>query len=111
MASVIPLPLPVPDLPPRYTQQTWMDRAACHGQTALFFGPRAERPQARVRREARARALCLACPVSTQCRWYARRHREYGFWGAESEEERSAAGYPVPAPIGGRARRPAAAGA
>jgi WhiB family redox-sensing transcriptional regulator len=82
-----------------------MDLAACHGRTELFFAPRAERPQARVRREAKARAVCLGCPVLAECRWYARRHREYGFWGAESEEERSAAGYPVPSPVGGRLAR------
>ena len=94
-------------LPLRYTQQEWMVCAACHGHTALFFPPRAERPQARVRREAKARKICMNCPVLAPCRWYARRNREYGFWGGESEEERGTAGFPVPAPIGGRATRDA----
>jgi WhiB family redox-sensing transcriptional regulator len=98
-------PVPVPDQPPRYTQQTWMHDAACRGRTDLYFAPPGERPQARVRREARARSLCLGCPVLAECRWYARRHREFGFWGGESEDERGAAGYPVRAPLGGRARR------
>jgi len=92
-------------LPPRWTQQAWMAHAACRGQTALFFPPLAERPQARARREAKAEAICLECPVMRQCRLFARLHREYGYWGAESEEERAAAGYAVPSPIGGRARR------
>ena len=36
----------------------WMDDAVCKGRTKLFFAPKAERPQARVRREAQARLLC-----------------------------------------------------
>jgi WhiB family redox-sensing transcriptional regulator len=31
-------------------------------------------------------------------------HREYGYWGGESEEERHLAGYTLTAPIGIRAR-------
>ena len=68
--------------------------AACQGRTPLFFGSNGERPQRRARREARARTLCQGCPVLEQCRDYARAHRENGFWGGESEEERAAAGYP-----------------
>jgi WhiB family transcriptional regulator, redox-sensing transcriptional regulator len=86
-------------------REEWMDRAACRDRGALFFPPLAERPQARARREAKARAICAACPVELPCRMFARKHREYGFWGGESEEERTAAGYSVPNPIGGRRRR------
>ncbi len=82
----------------------WMEHANCKGKTALFFPPRALRPQARVRREAQARLLCQACTVMTACRTWARENREYGFWGGESEEERHLAGYTVAAPIGVRAR-------
>jgi WhiB family redox-sensing transcriptional regulator len=82
----------------------WMDEGLCKGKTALFFPPRAERPQARVRREAQARLICQACPVMAPCRAFARANREYGFWGGESEEERHLAGYTVAAPIGVRAR-------
>ncbi len=82
----------------------WMDLAACKGNTPLFFPPRAERPQARARREARARRLCSACPVVDECRSFAREHHEYGFWAGESEEDRHLAGYTVSAPIGIRAR-------
>jgi WhiB family redox-sensing transcriptional regulator len=70
----------------------------------LFFPPRAERPQARARREAQARLLCSTCPVQVQCKQFARSSHEYGFWGGESEEERHLAGYTVAAPIGVRAR-------
>ena len=82
----------------------WMDGAACRGHPDLFFAPHAERPQARVRREARARRLCGACPVAVSCREFARRNREYGFWGGESEEERHLAGFTIPSPIGVRSR-------
>jgi WhiB family transcriptional regulator, redox-sensing transcriptional regulator len=83
----------------------WMNHAACRGKTHLFFPPRAERPQARVRREAQARQVCLTCPAMETCRSWARDNREYGFWGGESEEERHLAGFTVAAPIGIRARQ------
>jgi WhiB family redox-sensing transcriptional regulator len=82
----------------------WMDQAVCKGRTHLFFPPKAERPQARVRREAQARLLCRTCPVNVECQSFARGNREYGFWGGESEEERHLAGFTVAAPIGVRAR-------
>lgn len=82
----------------------WMDQAACKGRTALFFPPKAERPQARDRREAKARRLCLGCPVLAECRSFARDHHEYGFWAGESEEDRHLLGFTVSAPIGVRAR-------
>jgi WhiB family redox-sensing transcriptional regulator len=97
MVAVVPVTTP-------NTRTCWSDEAACRGQPDLFFAPRAERPQARVRREARARRLCDACPVALACRTFARDHREYGFWGGESEEERHRAGFTVPAPIGIRSR-------
>ncbi len=87
----------------------WMDHAVCKGRTHLFFPPKAERPQARVRREAQARLLCRTCPVSSDCQNFARDNREYGFWGGESEEERHLAGFTVAAPIGVRARNQRAA--
>ena len=83
--------------PPR-----WMAQGICAGHTELFFAPHAERPPSRLRREAAARQVCMACPVRIQCRDHARAHLEYGLWGGESEAERAAAGYAVPAPIGGR---------
>jgi WhiB family redox-sensing transcriptional regulator len=99
MAAVEPFVTTVPDSP------LWADHAVCKGRTTLFFAPRAERPQARVRREAQARLLCQTCPVQLDCRSFARLNHEYGFWGGESEEDRHLAGFTVAAPIGVRARR------
>lgn len=83
----------------------WQEYAVCHGRTKLFFAPKAERPQARARREHKARMLCTVCPVQVQCREFARRNHEYGYWGGESEEERHLAGFTISAPIGIRARQ------
>jgi WhiB family redox-sensing transcriptional regulator len=82
----------------------WREFAACKGQVTLFFAKKAERPEARARREAKARRLCDSCPVFEQCRSWAREHREYGYWGGENEEDRYMLGYKVTAPIGSRTR-------
>jgi WhiB family transcriptional regulator, redox-sensing transcriptional regulator len=71
----------------------WADQGACRGTAHLFFAPDRERPGRRARRERAARELCATCPVLVSCRDWAREHREYGFWGGETEEERTAAGY------------------
>ena len=84
----------------------WQSIASCNGQTDLFFAPPGERPEARARREARARSICHTCPVMKPCRQWARDNREYGFWGGESEEERAAAGFRVEMPVGRIARYP-----
>ena len=84
----------------------WTSAAACVGQSDLFFAPAGERPETRVLREARARAICHTCEVITPCRDWAREQREYGFWGGESEEDRAAAGYRVDMPVGRVARYP-----
>jgi WhiB family redox-sensing transcriptional regulator len=85
---------------------TWAADAACEGQTRLFFAPAGERPEARVVRESQARAVCSTCAALEECREWARKHREYGFWGGESEEERAAAGFRVDMPVGRVARYP-----
>ena len=85
---------------------TWHAIASCNGQTDLFFAAPGERPEARARREAKARQLCLVCPVLGPCQDWARENREYGFWGGESEEERAMAGYRVDMPVGRVARYP-----
>ena len=84
----------------------WTSDAACVGQTDLFFAPAGERPETRTLREARARNVCTECSVIEPCRRWAREHREYGFWGGESEEERAAAGFRVDMPVGRVARYP-----
>jgi WhiB family transcriptional regulator, redox-sensing transcriptional regulator len=94
----------VASVPGQRGRTNWMDEAACRGHPDLFFAPRAERPPARVRREAHARRLCSACPVAGPCQEFARRNREYGFWGGESEEERHLSCFTVPSPIGVRSR-------
>jgi WhiB family redox-sensing transcriptional regulator len=85
VADVVPLPVV---LRPRWTQQVWMSRAACKGQTHHFFAPHGEQAEARERREAVAAAICRTCPVLLECRDYARRHREQGWWGGENDEDR-----------------------
>jgi WhiB family redox-sensing transcriptional regulator len=82
----------------------WKLQAACRGRLELFFARRAERPEARARREEKAKRLCDACPVFTECRTAARTNREYGYWAGESEEDRHLLGFRVTAPIGVRAR-------
>ena len=82
----------------------WRHAAACTGRTPLFFARRAERPEARQRREAQAAKLCAKCTVLEPCREFARANHEYGFWAGESEEERHRLGYTVSAPIGIRTR-------
>ena len=83
---------------------SWMERGRCGGSGELFFAPFAERPEARVRREAQARAICESCDVLVACRSYARMNRELGFWGGESESERAEAGFAPTTPIVGRRR-------
>jgi len=85
---------------------SWTDEASCAGRTELFFAPAGERPEARAVRESKARNVCTECPVMLACRDWAREHREYGFWGGESEEERAAAGFRVDMPVGRVARYP-----
>jgi len=82
----------------------WREHASCKGQSTLFFPPKAERPQARARREAKAKQLCDQCSVFDQCRASARQNREYGYWAGESEEDRHLLGFQVSAPIGVRVR-------
>lgn len=79
----------------------WLDRALCRGKQRWFFDPPRESPSARARREAVASAICAACPVTEPCRQWARDNREHGFWGGESDEDRTRAGY-LPRSIGRR---------
>lgn len=92
--------LELDDAPPA----DWKLQAACRGRLELFFPRKAERPQARARREAKAKRLCDDCPVIDECRKTARTNREYGYWAGESEEDRHVLGFRVTAPIGVRAR-------
>ena len=80
----------------------WTGAGACNGRAELFFPSFAERPQTRLKREAKAKAICQSCDVLAECRTYGRSHHEYGIWGGENEEERVLAGFALHAPIGTR---------
>lgn len=82
----------------------WMENAACRGKSSLFFPPPGERPAAREARENLARQVCNSCDAMIPCRDYARRQRELGFWGGESEIERAEAGFAPTTPVIGLRR-------
>jgi WhiB family redox-sensing transcriptional regulator len=82
---------------------SWFDKAACKNRTDLFFPLYNERPQARVKREAKALSICSQCPVAIECRAYARDNLEYGIWGNETEDQRAKLGY---LPYGNARRKP-----
>lgn len=69
----------------------WQHKAACRGpQASLFFPPvMTERKEERLRREAKAKAVCKPCPVAKECLEYALRIQEpHGIWGGLNEAER-----------------------
>ncbi|MBX6357000.1 MAG: WhiB family transcriptional regulator [Micromonosporaceae bacterium] len=84
MSNVRRLPGPVAD------SWDWQLRGACRGRdSAQFFHPDGERGSSRTRREAKAKALCLGCPVRSECAAHALAVQEpYGVWGGFTEAER-----------------------
>lgn len=71
--------------------ELWQGRAACRGPQAMVFFPPShlERREERDGREARAKAICAACPVRRPCLDYALAIREpHGIWGGLNELER-----------------------
>lgn len=84
MADTRRLPVPVTEI------WDWQMGGACRGMdSAFFFHPEGERGPARANREARAKQVCLTCPVVDQCRRHALSVQEpYGVWGGLSESER-----------------------
>jgi WhiB family redox-sensing transcriptional regulator len=83
----------------------WHRWARCTDENDLFFGPFGERPEAATAREHFAiTEYCAHCPVRVDCRDYARRNREYGVWGGETELERALAGFGPTMPIGNIAK-------
>ncbi len=71
----------------------WQYRASCRGEEAeMFFAPNYfERKEEKDLREARAKAICAACPVRVECLEYALANREpHGIWGGLNESERKA---------------------
>ncbi len=76
----------------------WSQDALCTGRPELFFAPSGERRTRRDRREALAQSYCDNCKILLTCRSWARKNREHGYWGGESEEQRAALGYPPRSP-------------
>ena len=66
-------------------------RLACRNGMATDFYPpmHTERKHERLARERRAKAVCAACPVQTQCLEHAIAADErYGIWGGLNQDER-----------------------
>lgn len=69
----------------------WQNRALCRGEDVnLFFNVDGERGLEKVHREAKARQICNACPVTTECVDFATRTFQVGIWGGVDEEQRKA---------------------
>lgn len=76
----------------------WQADGMCRGSHGyLFFPPPAfERKNDRMRREARAIAICEACPVLEPCAEYAISTNElFGIWGGMTEHDRRLAAAPA----------------
>ncbi|GAA1248619.1 WhiB family transcriptional regulator [Oryzihumus leptocrescens] len=86
LAEISRLPGPVADL------WDWQLEGSCRRENPdVFFHPEGERGPARRNRDSAAKAVCLGCPVLTQCRAHALKVREpYGVWGGMTEDEREA---------------------
>jgi len=70
----------------------WQQTGACRsGSNATdFYPPMAtERKHERLARERRAKSVCAACPVQTECLEHAISVDErYGIWGGLNQDER-----------------------
>lgn len=69
----------------------WWGLATCRGNNAAyFFAPNHfERKPEKDAREARARALCVSCPVQRECLTHALTAGEpHGIWGGLNELQR-----------------------
>ncbi|MFC8275914.1 WhiB family transcriptional regulator [Streptomyces sp. NPDC057271] len=66
-------------------------RLPCTSQPSLFHPPddgyNDHGSRGRLR-AADAVSLCRRCPVMLACRQWARKHREFGVWGGETDEQR-----------------------
>ena len=71
--------------------RAWQAAALCRGNHSyLFFPPSTvERKDERERRETKAKAICMVCPVRLECLDFAMSIREpYGIWGGLTEADR-----------------------
>ena len=72
--------------------EVWQPEAACKGPYHEVFYPptKTERRRDKRKREARAKEICLRCPVIDECREYSFTVREqHGIWGGLTENERN----------------------
>ena len=66
----------------------WWQRAACRSTEADLFFPVSAKGRSQLD-VARAKAVCVGCPVRTQCLHYALAAQQlHGIWGGLTEEER-----------------------
>jgi WhiB family transcriptional regulator, redox-sensing transcriptional regulator len=66
----------------------WWDLAACRNAEPELFFPISATRASRAAID-RAKQVCAACPVQSQCLSYALHHRqEQGIWGGLTEDER-----------------------
>ena len=81
-----------PELRPIGSEWEWQLNAACRGaDSEMFFAPHNERLRARRQREAKAKAVCMQCPVRVRCLQHADAlDEEFGVWGGLSASERRA---------------------
>lgn len=69
----------------------WQEEGLCRtSDAAIFFPPSHFEPKAeREAREAKAKAVCAACTVRTQClEWALDAEEPFGVWGGHSELDR-----------------------
>lgn len=87
MADTSRLPTPVAET------WEWQRHGNCRNlDSSVFFHPDGERGFARADRVARAKRICMSCPVIVQCRHHALTAEEpFGVWGGLDETERRAA--------------------
>lgn len=68
----------------------WIQRARCRDEDPELFFPIGTTGPA-LSQLARAKAICLACPVRMEClEWALETGQEAGVWGGLSEDERRA---------------------
>ncbi len=71
--------------------RSWQMKGLCRGNHSyLFFPPStAERKEERERREIKAKAICMVCPVKSDCLEFALEIKApYAIWGWLPETER-----------------------
>jgi WhiB family redox-sensing transcriptional regulator len=81
---------PLPQLSAALSTE-WQQHGLCRAtDSAVFFPPaHFEHKPEREAREAKAKAICMRCPVRVECLEWALAVREpHGVWGGHSESER-----------------------